>query len=448
MPLTLIEINDHQLTLRQGEKSLTQSGYALVEKDQLLFGQDAFARGKLSPGNFYCRYWQQLGYEEITTPNAQVRHFADLAYLQLKALTEQCSNIQDTILMVPANYSQQQLSLLLGIAGSCQLKVIAVINEAVIKLAHHQQAGKLALLDLGLHHCNLNELYADENLSLVNTHVIPHKGLHDLYKHLATWLNKKFIIECRYDIFATARAEQSVYNYFNEIIPCEQASYQLNISDKTLKVSAREIREQISHFFAPVLASASEYPTVYITPRLKTILATDTSLEAMSLLDEGKLETNIEYHLNNLTKNKQIALITRLPVNLNVNKAHTGVGLHGKHQPSDLTTPGASRSHLACSHLAYKGHAYPLTDKPLYLSSSDNNALSLSPEKSSAAKLTQTDKGWQLSLTSRPDGENSPQVLINDKPARDKQLLYRGDTISLGREQATFLLLKVEEALQ
>ncbi|WP_281556517.1 hypothetical protein [Thalassomonas sp. RHCl1] len=445
MPLTLIEINDHQLTLRQGEKSLSQSGYALIEKDQLLFGQDAFTRGKLSPANFYCRYWQQLGYEEIATPNAQVRHFADLAYLQLKALTEQCSNIQDTILMVPANYSQQQLSLLLGIAGSCQLKIIAVINEAVIKLAHHQQAGKLALLDLGLHHCNLNELYADQHLSLVNTHVIPHKGLHDLYKHLAAWLNKKFIIECRYDIFATARAEQTVYNYFNDIIPCEQASYQLNISDKTLKVSAREIREQINHFFAPVLASASEYPTVYITPRLKAVLTTETALEAMLLLDESKLETNIECHLNNLTKNKQIALITRLPVNLNVNKADTD-GLHSKSRPSDLA-PDANRSHLACSHLAYKGHAYPLTDKPLYLSTADSNALSLNPGKGDAAKLIRTGKGWQLSLISRSGGENSPQVRINGKPARDNQLLYRGDTISVGREQAMFLLLKVEEAL-
>ncbi|WDE13198.1 hypothetical protein [Thalassomonas haliotis] len=447
MPLTLIEINDHQLTLRQGEKLLTQSGYALIDKDQLVFGQDAFVRGKLSPGNFYCRYWQQLGYEEISTANTQVRHFADLAYLQLKALTEQYDNIKESVLMVPASYSQQQLSLLLGIATSCQLQIIAVINEAVIKLAHQRQAGKLALLDLGLHHCNLNELYADEHLSLVNTHVLPRKGLHDLYKHLAGWLNKKFIIECRYDVFATARAEQNIYNYLNEMIPCTRESYQLNISDKTLKVFAREIKEQISRFFAPALASAGEYPTVYITPRLKAILAGDSALEVMTVLDESKLEANIQRHFNDLTGNKQLTLITRLPVNLSSKKQQTDNSSNIKKQTSDLTGLHGNRSYPACSHLAYKGHAYPLTDKPLYLSADDNNALSLNAGNNTAAKLTQTDQGYQLNLTNQSSGENQQQVLINNKPARDKQGLYAGDTISIGRDKATFLLLKVEEVL-
>ena len=432
MALTLIEINDHQLTIRQGEKSWSQSGYALIDNKQLLFGQEAFSRGKLNPGNFYCRYWQQLGYEEISTANPQVRHFADLAYLQLKALLAQCGNTGDTVFLVPANYSQQQLSLLLGIAGSCQLTVIAVVSEAVIKLAHHQQPGKLALLDLGLHQCSLNELYADQNLSLINTHVIPHKGLHDLYKHLAAWLNEKFILECRYDIFATAQAEQAIYNYFPDIISCSQASYQLKISDKTLKVFAHEIREQINDFFAPVLASASEYNNIYITPQLKAILAKNIAVESMTLLDENLLIQNLQRHQNALTGNKQLTLITALPLDLTVRQVDTAEALQDK---SKIT-------HLAC-----QGHAYPLPDKAFFLNTGRENPLSLNSEEDSAAKLSPTNLGWHLCLTFGQNRENSPQVFVNARPARERQKLYIGDQISLGQDKPTFLLLKLEEAL-
>ncbi|WDE04015.1 hypothetical protein SG34_022020 [Thalassomonas viridans] len=432
MALTLIEINDHQLTIRQGEKSWSQSGYALIDKERLLFGQDAFNRGKLDPGNFYCRYWQQLGYEEITTDNPQIRHFADLAYLQLKALLAQCDHTGDTIFMVPANYSQQQLSLLLGIAGSCRLKVIAVINEAVIKLAHHQQAGKLALLDIGLHHCSLSELHAAQDLSLITPHAIPHKGLHDLYKHLAAWLNEKFILECRYDIFATAQAEQAIYNYLPEIIPCLRPSYQLKVSDKTLKVFAGEIKEQIKTFFAPVLASAGEYANIYITPRLKAVLATEPALEAMALADESTLHQNIHRHLNELTGNKQISLITRLPLNLKARPYNADISLQ---KQSEAT------------HLAYKGHAYPLTEKTLFLYGGSDNPLSLNSGENYAAKLTRTDRSWQLDLACGQPRENPQPVLINNHPARHQQRLYPGDKIKIGREEASFLLLKVEKEL-
>ena len=181
-----------------------------------------------------------------------------------------------------------------------------------------------------------------------------------------------------------------------------------------------------------MLASASEYNNIYITPQLKAILAKNIAVESMTLLDENLLIQNLQRHQNALTGNKQLTLITALPLDLTVRQVDTAEALQDK---SKIT-------HLAC-----QGHAYPLPDKAFFLNTGRENPLSLNSEEDSAAKLSPTNLGWHLCLTFGQNRENSPQVFVNARPARERQKLYIGDQISLGQDKPTFLLLKLEEAL-
>lgn len=443
MPLTIIEINDYRLTISQEKASFNQCGYALINKDQVIFGDAAYQEAKISPSNFYCHYWQRLGYEEIKVENPQVRHFADLAYLQLKALLAELpptetsgpvNEVIEVIFVVPASYSQEQLSLLLGIAQSCQLTVIAIINDAVIHLADYEQQGTIALVDIGLHHCSYSELIVDDDITLSKSDIINNKGIFDLYKYLANWLNQKFIHECRYDIFATAASEQKAYDQLTEILPANKESYRVTIAGKTIKLYSTEINQQKNAFFAPIFSNLSTHNTLFITDRLATVLAislapslaTNPTSNNLPLnlipIENKKLLLNVIHQLKFLRTKNEISLISQLPGNVTRNRK------------IDI-------KHTEISHIVCKGRAYPLNQRAFFLDDSHSNEITLSSNNATSASLNPTSNGWKLTLT------NNEQVLINGKPAQNGQQIYLGDHIRLGQKEVDFSIIMVEEAL-
>jgi proline iminopeptidase len=69
-----------QLLASVPEQSRTDLVKGLYE---VLFGQRAWQQKRLNPQHSHSHYWQQLSYEKIHCDNADVEHFADLAYMQL-----------------------------------------------------------------------------------------------------------------------------------------------------------------------------------------------------------------------------------------------------------------------------------------------------------------------------------------------------------------------------
>lgn len=427
MALTIIEINDYQLTLTRQDKCHHQLGYALVTKDRVIFGDDAYRQAKTSPANVYCHYWQRLGYEKITSANSQIRHFADLAYLQLQHLIAQVTACSEVVFIVPSSYNQQQLSLLLGIAQSCQLQVVGLVNGALLRLADCHQRGKYALLDIGLHHCDYNQLVAAKDIYLEQSQSFADKGIYNLYNHLAYWLNQRFIAECRFDAFHRADTEQSLYDQLPNLLLKSADCYNISVSDKTVKIRTEQLNQQIGYFFQDIINAVADVGKGYLTRRFAAILSGLPINDSLPQLDPALIYALVIKHIESIaaassTGSQGINLITRLPADLPLSN-------HSSPPSDDI-------SHIVC-----KDRAYPLNNRALSLSEGNEQQITLNPDSSTSAVLKPVNGQWQLNLT------NNKPVFVNEHPAISGQFLARGDRVRLGRHTTVFTLIKVEKEL-
>lgn len=427
MTLTVIEINDYQLTLTQQDNSYHQLGYALVTDDRVIFGDDAYQQAKTSPTQVYCHYWQRLGFEKISSANNQVRHFADLAYLQLQNLLSQALPSTQVCLLVPSSYTQQQLSLLLGIAQSCQLEVIALVNAPLLRLADCRERGEYALFDIGLHHCDHSQLVGAQEIYLERSAQFADKGIYRLYNHLAYWINQRFIGECRFDCFHQADTEQCLYDRLPEMLLEPDDSYNISIGDKSLKITGAEIAQQLEYFFQDVIAALTGASRAYLTRRFARILSRLPSCSPVQVLDLDSTYALVAKHIEalsqaSLTTGAGIGLVTRLPAEIPLSQP----------QLSD----NDDISHILC-----QGRAYPLNDKPLYLSDTADNKMTLDAVSSASAMLKPVNHQWQLQLL------GDEPVFVNEQPATEGQFVGCGDLIRLGLATTKFTLIGLEQEL-
>jgi len=426
MPFTVIEINDFQLSLHQDNVCFSELGYALVTNDEVLFGVEAQAKACLFPQNHFCHFWQQLGLEEVICDNNQINNFADLAYLQLKKLIDNVDNCDDVIFVVPTSYNQSQLSLLLGIAQSCNLNVLGLINKALVRFDQHCNTGKYAILDISLHHSSVTELLVNDFLTLGNVEQFAHKGITNLCKELGYWLNEQFILQHRYDAFCSAESEQLIHNLVQDLLSNREPSIDICLDKKKLIISARDVNQQIEQFFSEILAMhktcREQGIQTYITSRFANICAELRKLDDIIELNDSCIYSLVKENLKYLTGMNGVSLVTRLPLLVNDEaKANTN----------------AQREKI--SHIVCQGHAYPLNGHAV-------NLTDLITGNGASVQLEPNLAGWKLAL------KTEHQVMFNHQKAVDGQQIYLGDQLSFSigeeSESAVFTFIKVEQEMK
>ena len=124
-----LELIDSGLLLarQRGETSevLTEvPGIAFLGDDTTRTGDAAVERIRLNPLLAHTNFWRGLSTEELTRPSRLARTTADIAFAQAEQLLCPHSSVGVSVLLaVPACYSREQLTLLLG-----------VINETVVRV--------------------------------------------------------------------------------------------------------------------------------------------------------------------------------------------------------------------------------------------------------------------------------------------------------------------------
>lgn len=440
MAICVIELNDYQLTLleldQQGQTiSNQQLGYALVENDDVCFGYQAYKQSKTAPAKSFCYYWQRLGYEQIQTNNQSVRHFADLAYLQLKDLVSQAQSCSQIVFIAPSHFSSQQLSLLLGIAQSCQLEVIALVNSAVLAL-EQPRGQRYSFYDIGLHYYEQSEIQVDTDISLAETSQRSEKGVYDLYRFLANWLNQLFISQCRFDASHLASHEQALYLQIATMLLKEDNKYLLTISDKTLEVELSALNEQISEFFADVIERITKSPTpVIMTERFANLLSglpvASTLMPYQSVKNYQRviaLKSHLaEHYLNDEAHSME--LLTSLPC---PKETITQCSL-------EQATPVSNQCNTLLSHLLCNGVAVPLNNQTLYLNADLQSPVTLEKQANSMAYLSLIEGSYTLYCN------NNSNILINEQAALSTHILCLGDVISSALSELKFTAIYVKE---
>jgi len=447
MPLTIIEINDYQLTVRQEHSHYSELGFAQITKDKVIFGDDAWLQARVSPQSSFCHYWQRLGYEEIHCDNNYVNNFADLAYMQLQNLVSQVDHCSDVIFVVPTSYNQEQLSLLLGIAKSCQLNVLGIVNKALVRFENVYDVGRYAILDISLHYCSLNELLVNHDISLGRIEQFAYTGFHDLYEQLAQWLNHQLIKEHRLDAFYSAVTEQQLYNQLSKLIKNSQSYFELIIDNKSINVAQKDINQQIEIFFTELLVSCSKRSDknipLFITSRFANLCPNLFASETVHLLNDACIYSLVIANMANFSNENSVFLVTHLPL---VNETKT--------QPEAAKQ---SKNHSLenkhdISHILLDGRAFPLNGHSLSLSCFHKGIIAQRVDPSAPIVLEPKAAKWQLNLTNaHPTNTHltNEKVFLNDQPAVDGQIVTQGDQITIkqtdGENKARFVLIKVEE---
>ncbi len=414
MSYHIIEINDYELVVFEEKKQFKYNGYALVEKDDVYFCDAAIKSSRTSPDKIYSHYWQHLGYENLDTQNPYVRHNADLAFMQLKQITKHhdCKNIY---LLVPAYYTNEQLSLLLGIANSCQLNVKGIANADIVRLSNCNSSGLNYLLDIGLHQTHCATVNITDSIGLIQSQNFAQLGVHELINDIALWLNQKLINSVRFDAFHTAQTEQALYNQILPLLRSNSEQKTIKIVGKEVNINHHELSERLTSFFTAVRNFLPQNSPIFLSNRISPFFLT----AHCQLIRDTTLFDNLSYNRNEFNKYKDLTLIKKIPI---------------KNDKASET-----KCAYKISHLLSGGRAYPISGAAHYLSDVKNMEFSTHTQPDTCAILKQEHQGWYIETVKKK------QVEINEQAAKNYQQVFCGDRININNKTNFTLINVVEE---
>ncbi|CAI8295306.1 MAG: Uncharacterised protein [SAR92 bacterium MED-G29] len=212
MTVAVLELNDQSLSIQaEGGALHTEPGFAQLTASGIETGDRARAIAWQQPQHSYNQYWRQLNQVALPSKQRWARHHADIAFAQLKQLVEMAGSPESLILSVPGSFSEDQLSLVLGLASAIPVQIIAVIDSALASCAE-QQAPTL-MIELQLQQAVITKLDVTNGTTSISAQeVIPDLGIMQLYNAAARHISDQLIADYRYDPLHTSDGEQLIYD--------------------------------------------------------------------------------------------------------------------------------------------------------------------------------------------------------------------------------------------
>lgn len=206
-----IELNDAELrVVTPAGVVATEPGYAILDGDELIVGNEAYGEASLKPRQVHNRFWADLDQRPIRGGSLSN---ADLAYTQLSRLWELIADhVKDVVFVVPASFRREQLALLLGIAKACEIPVRGLVDAGVASCTRARPGARLLHWDVGLHAAVLSDLSQGEGISHTSFETIDQHGLMSLREGWVSCIGHAFIAQTRFDPLHDAKSEQALYD--------------------------------------------------------------------------------------------------------------------------------------------------------------------------------------------------------------------------------------------
>lgn len=274
---TLLYINDNNLLIQQAGDVHRSQGYAWLRGAEVFFDSEektsAVKNCRRSPQEINSRYWQQCEQSAITSNAAGMRHAADLVWRHLSEL-KQRYGLQDLVLVVPSHYQASNLQLLLGIAKSCGLNVVGMVNKSVLAL--HDKVGSdgdYLHLDIQLHQTVSTVVTVKSGRAQLGTaEIIQNIGIQAMQDALLKSIQHSFIQNDRFDPLHYASSEQQLFDQLPTISAELVALGKSNVNvEREQRVHSTSVdSKQWNSVMAPLLktlisnASAANAKAVYV----------------------------------------------------------------------------------------------------------------------------------------------------------------------------------------
>ena len=209
----LLEINDWRLSCYtpQGQCIYQQAAAALAQNDQLIFGDAALAQSRVQPQTFNVQYLSRLSAEALPRPMGPAQNQADLIYYHLRSMQNEYA-LSDVVVAAPAQHSDEQLGLLLGIADEAGLSIQGFVDSA-LGHALHTQIDTHHVFDIGLNHTSLNELHVEQGqLRIGGNSVFEGNGVLGIVDAWLHVIASAFLQSSRFDPLHSAATEQQAFD--------------------------------------------------------------------------------------------------------------------------------------------------------------------------------------------------------------------------------------------
>ncbi|MGB2001705.1 MAG: hypothetical protein ACPHW1_03305 [Porticoccaceae bacterium] len=212
MTVAVLELNDQNLIIQAEDGTQhTEPGFAQLTANGIITGDSARAVAWQQPQQSYNQYWRQFNQLALPSKQRWARHHADIAFAQIKQLVAAVGSPEQLILSVPGSFSDEQLSLLLGLASAVPVEIVAVIDSALASSAG--QDNDALVIELQLQQAVVTRLTkVDDRQQITDQEVIPDLGVMQLYNAVARHISDQLIADYRYDPLHTSDGEQLIYD--------------------------------------------------------------------------------------------------------------------------------------------------------------------------------------------------------------------------------------------
>lgn len=210
-----IELNDVGVILvEEGRMSESDPGIAFFSGRQLLVGEQARKFWRTVPSQSNDGFWQHLSLDPLERPLGHTRSTADLAHAHLASIWEsRVSQPGDVAIVVSSAFERERMGLLLGIAQSLSIPVVAVVDAALLgAMAAPDHVTCVVHVDIELHRCVITSVERSDGWARGSVEVIDDFGWLALMERWASAIADRFIRTTRFDPLHRAEDEQELHD--------------------------------------------------------------------------------------------------------------------------------------------------------------------------------------------------------------------------------------------
>ncbi len=427
MSYTTIDLNDTNIRVGKGEQILLNSpGYAVIKDDKIAFGTQAEKLNRIYPRSTHDDYWYRLGQDAIQTTSNQIRHNADLAYMQLAEINAQVGQTGKWLIAIPASFNQDQLSLLLGLLNAAHFAEVQLVDSALLASMNNLTEGEHIHLDMQLHQSVLTTLETDDKYNVTASNVLPDAGLLGIYEKCAKLISNEFINQSRFDPHHHAESEQLLFEKIPGCLrkldtsPMSKVDLDYQGKHYSVNISREAMEDVLSPIYDGIYKHIEDAKPLLLSHRFGILPGFKDKLSNVSLLDEFALFTSVKNY-STLLLDTDSNYLSELPVN------------ELKKDSKRLQVTNSSTTDI--THILLDGIAYQLQQQDCYISA--DNIIEASLNSNTLFSIHFNDGQYLLEV------ENNAQGSLNDIIIRDTQALKLGDNIKIAGSETNATLIKV-----
>ncbi|NIP17272.1 MAG: hypothetical protein GWM87_03255 [Xanthomonadales bacterium] len=212
MTLAALELNDQSLLIQADDGTLhAESGFARLTPDGIITGEDAHAVAWREPQHVYNQYWCHLNQAPLAASQRLARHHGDIAFAQLRGLWHSVGAPESLMVAAPGSFSDEQLSLLLGMIEALPASAVAIVDSALAACLPEER--ETLFVDMHLHQSVLSLCRPQGGeLRIVAQEVIPDLGMLQVHNTVARHISHLLIDSFRFDPLHASASEQSIHD--------------------------------------------------------------------------------------------------------------------------------------------------------------------------------------------------------------------------------------------